>query len=62
MHEPPYLVEGNLRPLEVGMACSVEPGIYMPGRWGMRIEDIVLVIDGGAERLNRASRELVVVR
>ena len=62
VHEPPYLVEGNLRPLEVGMACSVEPGIYMPGRWGMRIEDIVLVIDGGAERLNRASRELVVVR
>lgn len=60
-HEHPYIVEGNETPLEPGMAFSVEPGIYMPGAWGMRIEDIVTVTDSGVERLNRSHRELRIV-
>jgi Xaa-Pro aminopeptidase len=60
-HEEPYLVEGNDRPLEAGMAFSVEPGIYLPGEFGMRIEDVVVVTDDGAERLNRSPRYLHVV-
>jgi Xaa-Pro aminopeptidase len=57
-HEHPYVVEGNGLPLEVGMAFSVEPGIYLPGRFGVRLEDVVVVTPGGAERLNNSSREL----
>jgi D-alanyl-D-alanine dipeptidase len=61
VHEHPYLVAGNTDPLSAGMAFSIEPGIYPPNRWGMRIEDIVLVTEDGAERLNNSSRQLVVV-
>ncbi|MGH8944621.1 MAG: M24 family metallopeptidase, partial [Acidimicrobiia bacterium] len=61
VHEHPYIVEGNAQPLESGMAFSVEPGIYLEGMFGVRIEDIVVCTDGGAETLNQASRELVVV-
>jgi Xaa-Pro aminopeptidase len=61
LHEPPYIVEGNETPLEAGMTFSDEPGIYLPGRFGVRIEDQVVVTPGGAERLNEASRELTVV-
>jgi Xaa-Pro aminopeptidase len=57
-HEQPYIVQGNLEPIRAGMAFSIEPGIYVPDRWGMRIEDIVVAVDGGVERLNRSSREL----
>ena len=60
-HEHPYLVEGDDTILEPGMAFSVEPGIYMPGMWGMRIEDIVAVTDDGVERLNRSDRSLSIV-
>ncbi|MFY1692331.1 M24 family metallopeptidase [Plantactinospora sp. WMMB782] len=58
-HEDPYLVAGNTRPLEPGMAFSVEPGIYLAGRHGARIEDIVVCTPDGVERLNTISRELV---
>jgi Xaa-Pro aminopeptidase len=57
-HEDPYIIEGNDLILEPSMTFSIEPGIYVPGRWGMRIEDIVVVTDGGVERLNRSSRQL----
>jgi Xaa-Pro aminopeptidase len=60
-HEDPYIVSGNGLELEPGMAFSVEPGIYLAGRHGARIEDIVVVTDTGAERLNTTSRDLVVV-
>ncbi|MGP3947596.1 M24 family metallopeptidase [Streptomyces sp. 7N604] len=60
-HEPPYMVEGEERPLVPGMCFSVEPGIYLPGRFGVRIEDIVTVTEDGGRRLNNTSRELAVV-
>jgi Xaa-Pro aminopeptidase len=58
VHEEPYIVEGNTLPLEEGMTFSVEPGIYFPGEFGLRVEDIVVVTQEGAERLNRCSRAL----
>jgi Xaa-Pro aminopeptidase len=61
-HEPPYLVEGETRPLVPGMCFSIEPGIYLPGRFGVRIEDIVTVTPDGARRLNNTTHELQVVR
>jgi Xaa-Pro aminopeptidase len=61
VHEPPYLVEGDATVLEPGMTFSVEPGVYLDGRFGIRIEDIVAVTDDGAERLNRSTRDLRVV-
>jgi D-alanyl-D-alanine dipeptidase len=61
IHEPPYIVEGNETPLEPGMTFSDEPGIYLAGRFGVRIEDQVVVKPNGAERLNLASREPMVV-
>jgi Xaa-Pro aminopeptidase len=57
-HEEPYLVAGNAEPLQPGNAFSIEPGIYLEGRWGARIEDIVVCTDVGGERLNTSSREL----
>jgi Xaa-Pro aminopeptidase len=60
-HEPPYLVEGNDQPLEEGMCFSIEPGVYLEGRFGVRIEDIVVVTSGGAVSLNHADRGLTVV-
>ena len=58
-HEAPYIVAGNELPLESGMAFSVEPGIYLPGRCGARIEDIVVCTDDGVRVLNNGPRELV---
>jgi len=60
-HEDPYLVAGNATLLEVGHAFSVEPGIYLPGRFGMRLEDIVVVGADGPEALNTVDHSLVVV-
>lgn len=61
VHEHPYLVEGNDQVIEEGMAFSIEPGIYNPGEWGMRIEDIVAVTADGVERLNTTDRAYRVV-
>ncbi len=61
VHEEPYIVGGNDLPLEPGMAFSVEPGIYLPGRWGARIEDIVIATESGAESVNNRPHELVVL-
>jgi Xaa-Pro aminopeptidase len=60
-HEDPYLVAGNDLPLRAGMAFSVEPGIYYPGEYGARIEDIVVCGDDGPIVLNEAPRELAIV-
>jgi Xaa-Pro aminopeptidase len=61
VHEPPYIVEGNDWMMEPGTTFSVEPGVYLEGEFGVRIEDIVAVTGDGAERLNRSSRELQIV-
>lgn len=60
-HEPPYMIEGEEQPLVPGMCFSVEPGIYLPGRFGVRIEDIVTVTEDGGRRLNDTTREMVIV-
>jgi D-alanyl-D-alanine dipeptidase len=60
-HEPPYMIEGEEQPLVPGMCFSVEPGIYLPGRFGVRIEDIVTVTEDGGRRLNDTTREMVMV-
>ncbi|MFF4418251.1 M24 family metallopeptidase [Streptosporangium sp. NPDC001559] len=60
-HEEPYIVAGNTEPLEPGHAFSVEPGIYLPGEHGARIEDILICTEEGGERLNHRPRELVIV-
>ncbi|WP_107774209.1 aminopeptidase P family protein [Nocardioides sediminis] len=60
-HEPPYMIEGEEQPLVPGMCFSVEPGIYLPGELGVRIEDIVTVAEAGGQRLNNTARELRVV-
>jgi Xaa-Pro aminopeptidase len=60
-HEPPYMVEGEMQPLVPGMCFSIEPGIYLPGRFGVRIEDIVTVTAEGGRRLNNTDRELRIV-
>ena len=60
-HEPPYIVEGETQPLEPGMCFSIEPGIYLAGRFGVRIEDIVTVTEDGGRRRNTTARELVIV-
>ncbi len=59
VHEEPYLVEGNELPLQAGMTFSDEPGIYLKGKLGVRIEDTVVCTEEGAIRLNHATRELV---
>ena len=60
-HEDPYVVAGNRTPLAPGHAFSVEPGIYLTGRFGFRLEDIVVATESGPEELNKADHSLVVV-
>jgi len=60
-HEDPYLVGGNCEPLAPGHAFSIEPGIYLAGNVGARIEDIVVATDAGPEPLNTVTHDLVVV-
>lgn len=61
VHEHPYIVQGNSTPLEEGMAFSIEPGVYVPGRLGVRIEDIVVCVDDGVDALNDSRRSLTSV-
>ncbi|WP_083458988.1 M24 family metallopeptidase [Jiangella muralis] len=60
-HEDPYIIAGNTTPLEPGMAFSVEPGFYLAGRYGARIEDIVVTTEDGVEALNRRPRDLMIM-
>ena len=57
-HEEPFIMEGNDLALEEGMAFSIEPGIYLEGEWGMRLEDIVVLTNDGYESLNLAPRDI----
>jgi Xaa-Pro aminopeptidase len=60
-HEDPYVVAGNTTALAPGHAFSIEPGVYLPGRFGLRLEDIVVTTDDGPQRLNDAPRDLAIV-
>lgn len=60
-HEAPYIKEGNPMVLQEGMAFSVEPGIYLAGRFGMRVEDIVLIDDGKVDVLNRSPKNMMIL-
>jgi Xaa-Pro aminopeptidase len=60
-HEPPYIVEGETHTVQPGMCFSIEPGIYLPNRFGVRIEDIVTVTAEGGRRLNQTPHEMRVV-
>jgi Xaa-Pro dipeptidase len=60
-HEPPYMVEGNAVPLEAGNTFTIEPGIYVPGLGGVRIEDDMVVTENGAESLTTYDRELRII-
>jgi Xaa-Pro dipeptidase len=60
-HEEPYMVGGNALAIAAGHAFSVEPGIYVAGKWGMRLEDIVVATETGPRRMNTTPRELVVL-
>jgi D-alanyl-D-alanine dipeptidase len=60
-HEPPYMMEGETRPMRPGMCFSIEPGIYLPDRFGVRIEDIVVATEDGGRRLNNTTREMRIV-
>lgn len=58
IHEDPYIREGNPEVLEEGMAFSIEPGVYLPGRFGVRIEDIAIVTATGSENINLSSHDI----
>jgi Xaa-Pro dipeptidase len=60
VHEPPYVCEGDTTILEPGMTFTVEPGIYLPGQGGVRIEDDVVMSPTGSESLTTFDRELKV--
>ena len=60
-HEPPYIREGNPQSLTPGMTFTVEPGIYLPGRGGVRVEDDLLVTGTGGESISTYNREIEVI-
>jgi Xaa-Pro dipeptidase len=60
-HEPPYIVAGNRQQLETGMTFTIEPGIYLPGRGGVRIEDDIVITKSGAHALTTFPRQLRVL-
>ena len=60
-HEDPYIVAGNGTPLAPGHAFSIEPGIYVPGRFGFRLEDIVVAAEDGPDALNHADHDLALL-
>ncbi len=60
IHEPPWIMEGNDMVLQPGMTFSIEPGVYLPGKLGVRVEDIVVVTDTGVQNLSGFSHDLVI--
>jgi Xaa-Pro aminopeptidase len=61
IHEAPRLAEGQTHKLEPGMVITIEPGAYLPGKWGVRIEDVVVVTPSGCELLTPTDKELVII-
>jgi Xaa-Pro aminopeptidase len=61
IHEPPRVAPGQKTVLKPGMVITIEPGVYFPGEWGVRIEDMVAVTQGGCEVLTPTSKEFIAV-
>ena len=61
VHEDPYIVRGNNSPLEIGMIITVEPGLYLPGKFGIRIEDDVVITDKDPNVLTSFSKNLRII-
>ena len=61
IHESPNCNMANEKPMEAGNVCSAEPGIYLPGKFGVRIEDVVVIREDGCEILTKSPKELIVV-
>jgi Xaa-Pro aminopeptidase len=61
IHEAPRVAAGQAQKLEPGMVITIEPGAYVPGKWGVRIEDVVVVTSSGCEVLAPTDKELVVI-
>ena len=61
IHESPYLSQKNDKPLPAGVVCSAEPGIYLPGKFGVRIEDVTILTPDGCENLTKLPKELIIL-
>src|SRR3984893_17884331 len=61
IHEAPRVAAGQTEILQPGMVITIEPGVYVPGKWGVRIEDMIVVTESGCEVLNPTSKELVAI-
>jgi Xaa-Pro aminopeptidase len=61
IHESPRVAEGQREVLQSGMVITIEPGVYFPGKWGIRIEDMVVVTGGGCEVLTPTGKEFLAV-
>jgi len=61
VHEPPYIIRGNAQVLEPGMTHSIEPGVYMEGKFGVRVEDLVVITENGAEAITYSPRDLFII-
>ena len=61
IHEAPYASATNDKPMPAGAVCSAEPGIYLPGKFGVRIEDVTVITENGAEVLTKSPKNLIIL-